>query len=153
MVTMIDWLQQSFQENSVVWLLISSVVGGIVGASMKFVFDVVLPQQLQQKRDAINIKRKYSTPILLSASELRGRLDNMIRYIKAVEKENWLKPDGYYFISTLYSVGKFFGWLQILRKTVAYLDFTTSKETRKFESFLNLIEKGLDFGHFRKWIG
>jgi hypothetical protein len=39
-------------------------------------------------------------------------------------------------------VGQFFGWYQILRNTVVYLDFTTTKETRKFEYFLNLIEEG-----------
>jgi hypothetical protein len=97
---MLNWLQQSFQEYSILWLLVSSILGGIIGASMRFVFEVILPQQLQQRRQVIAVKRKYATPIL------------------------------------------FFGWLQILRRTVVYLDFTTTKETQKYERFLEAIENG-----------
>ncbi len=39
-------------------------------------------------------------------------------------------------------VGQFFGWLQILRRTVVYLGFTTMRETRKYERFLAAIETG-----------
>lgn len=140
---MFDWLQLSFEQNTILWLLVSSVLGGIVGASMRFVFDVILPQQLQQRREVIAVKRKYRTPILLAAEELRNRLGNIIKNIKLIEKDGWLKydPPGYYYISTLYVVGQFFGWLQILRRTVVYLDFTSTKETRQFERFLDAIEK------------
>lgn len=140
---MSDWLQQSFQENSILWLLLSSILGGVIGASARFVFDVILPQQLQQKRQVIAVKRKYRTPILLAAEELRRRLENMIQHIDAIESQGWLSdrdPPGYYYPSTLYVVGQFFGWLQILRRTVVYLDFTTTKETRQFEGFLEAIE-------------
>jgi hypothetical protein len=139
------WLQQSFQENTIVWLLISSVLGGIIGASVHFLFDFLLPQQAQQRREVISVKRKYATPVLLAAAELRGRLGNMIRFIERVQREQWLNPDapsGYYYASTLYVVGKFFGWLQILRRTIIYIDFTSVKETRQFENFLKAIEDG-----------
>jgi hypothetical protein len=141
---MLNWLQQSFQENTVLWLFISSTLGGIIGASTRLVFDVILPRQLQQKGDVIAVKRKYATPILRAAEELRRRLENMINHIDAIEKQGWLshEPPGYYYYSTLYVVGQFFGWLQILRRTVVYLDFTTTKETQKFERFLQAIEKG-----------
>src|SRR4051794_30715081 len=60
-------LQHSFEEHSVLWLLVSSTLGGILGASFKWVFEVVLPHRLQQRREVIAIKRKYATPILLAA--------------------------------------------------------------------------------------
>jgi hypothetical protein len=140
---MLDWLQLSLEENTVLWFLISSVLGGIIGASMRFVFDVILPQQLQQRREVITVERKYRTPILRSAEELRNRFGNIIKNIKWIENDDWLRydPPGYYYLSTLYVVGQFFGWLQILRRTVVYLDFTSTKETRQFERFLAAIEK------------
>ncbi len=140
---MLDWLQQSLEENTILWLLVSSILGGIVGASMRFVFDTVLPQRLQQRREVIAVKRKYRTPILLAAEQLRNRLANIIKHIEEIEEKNWLgsNPPGYYYVSTLYVVGQFFGWLQILRRTVAYLDFTSTRETQQFEQFLNAIEK------------
>lgn len=133
------WFQQSFEEHSILWFLISSVVGGVIGASARFVFDVILPQRLQQSQKVIAIKRKYATPILLAADELRCRLRNIITHIEAIEHEGWLSH-GYYPMSTLYVLGQFFGWLYILRRTVVYLDFTTTRETRKFERFLMAIE-------------
>lgn len=138
-----NWLQQSFQENTILWLLISSVLGGIVGASLRFLFEFLLPQQVQQRREIIAIKRKYTTPLLLAAIELRHRLENVIEHIAAIEREHWLASEsltGYYFLSTLYVVGKFFAWLQILRRTIVYLDFTSVKETRQFENHLRAIE-------------
>jgi hypothetical protein len=58
---MLNWLQQSFEENSILWLLISSILGGIIGASMRFVFEVILPRHLQQRHQVIAVKRKYAT--------------------------------------------------------------------------------------------
>lgn len=140
------WLQDSFQEHSIVWLLLSSVLGGITGASFKFLFENLLPQHLIQKRDIIAVKRKYSTPILLAADQLRRRLGNMIANIGKIEKEEgWLpsvNPKNYYYLSTIYAVGYFFGWQQILRHKIVYLDFTTTKETKIFEAFMRAIFTG-----------
>lgn len=140
-----NWLQQSFQENTILWLALSSVIGGFVGASVRFLFDVLLPQQLQQRREIIAVKRKYAAPVFAAAADLRDRFDNMIRLVQRVEAEGWLSsthPSNYYYYSTLYVVAKFFGWLQILRRTIVYLDFTSVKETRRFEKFLKAIEDG-----------
>ena len=140
-----NWLQRSFESNSLLWLLISSILGGIVGASIKLLFEVLLPSHLQQRREIIAIKRKYTTPILLAAEALRNRLHNMIRLIERIQNERWLsyenKP-GYYYLSTIYLVGRFFGWVEILRRTVVYLDLSTIEETGKFEKYLEAIEFG-----------
>jgi hypothetical protein len=139
-------LQRSFEEHSIAWLLISSVVGGFIGASAKLIFENILPQRLQQRREVIAVKRKYATPILLAADDLRNRLKNMIKYINKIEQEGWLShhdPPEYYHLSTLYIIGRFCGWLEILRRTVVYLDFTTTKETSQYGQFLKAIEAGL----------
>jgi hypothetical protein len=141
-----NFLKESFEEHSIAWLFISSVLGGIVGASFKFVFEVILPYDFQKRREAILIKRKYSTPLLLAAEALRNRLENMIKFIDRIETEGWLSRDEslnpYYLLSTLYVVSNFFGWVEILRRTVVYLDMANVEETKKFELFLEAIEAG-----------
>ena len=141
-----NFLKESFEEHSLAWLFISSVLGGIVGASFKFLFEVILPYDFQKRREAIVIKRKYSTPLLLAAEALRNRLENMIKFIDRIEAEGWLSRDElsnpYYLLSTLYVVGILFGWVEILRRTVVYLDMANVKETKKFELFLEAIEAG-----------
>ena len=140
-----DWLTRSFQEHSILWLLLSSIVGGVIGATVKFLFESLLPQRLTQKREIIAVKRKYSTPILLAADELRDRMLNMIRLIDSIENENWLPStdlSGYYYLSTLFTVARFIGWQRILRREVVYLDFTTTTETKTFEDFMTAIRRG-----------
>lgn len=143
---MASWLQQAFQENTILWLFLSSVVGGIIGASTKFIFDVVLPQRVQRGREAIIAKRKYASPILHTAIALRDRAENIIKNIHVIEEESWFpandNTEKYYYMSTLFVVGQFFGWVQILRQTIVFLDFTTTTETQKFEGFLTMIENG-----------
>lgn len=138
-----NWLNRSFEEHSILWLLATSTIGGLIGAFGKLTFEVIVPNRLQERRELINLTRKHSTPILLAAEALRNRLANMIRLIELVESGNWLsyeeKPT-YYYISTIYLVGRFFGWLEILRSTVVYLDKFSIKETRRFEKFLEVIE-------------
>jgi hypothetical protein len=139
-----DWLQTAFEENSVLWLLVSSLLGGVIGASLRLVFEVILPQRIQQQREALAVERKYRVPILLAAEELRNRLGNIIRNINAIEQEGWLQhnPPGYYYLTTLYVVAQFFGWFRILRRRVTYLDLASTQETRLFEGYLKLIETG-----------
>lgn len=140
------WLTRSFQEHSIFWLLASSMLGGVIGASLKFLFESFLPQQLTHRREIIAVKRKYSTPILLASEELRRRLHNMITLIQLIETESgWLQsdePNGYYYVSTIYTVARFLGWQQILRREVVYLDFTTTNETKTFEAFMRAIREG-----------
>ena len=141
---MSDWLTKSFQEHSIFWILTSSILGGIVGASLRFLFDVFLPQRLKDRQEIIATKRKYSTPILLAADDLRKRCANLIQQIDLIEKEEWLsarKLNSYYYLSTLYTVAQFIGWRQVLRQTVVYLDFTTTKETRTYENLLAAIQQ------------
>ena len=134
-------LMKELPEISIYWLLVSSVLGGIAGASFKFLFENLLPQHFTQRREIIEVKRKYSTPILLAADQMRRRLRNMIEHIEEIERQeqDWLPPTRdprvYYFASTLYTVAHFLGWQQVLRREVVYLDFTTTRETRIFEGF------------------
>jgi|GEM_PF-2320015 len=140
---LITWFNYSFQSNSVMWLLISSFLGGIIGASSKFIFEIILPSQLKEKKEVVVIARKYSIPILVSAEALRNRLDNMIRLHETIEENGWLsynETPGYYYLSTLFLAGRFLGWVEILRSTVVCLDLSSVQQTRKFGRYLSSIE-------------
>lgn len=138
------WIQKSFEQYSILWLLTSSILGGIIGASTKLLFEVVFPYHLQQRNEVIAIKRKYTTPILLAAELLRNRFKNIIKNIEKLQDGRWLSVEtpGYYYLSTIYVVANFLGWIGILRQTVTFLDLTSTKETRRFERYLDTIEAG-----------
>jgi hypothetical protein len=143
-----SWLERSFEERSINWILISSLIGGLVGASAKLIFEVILPARLKERREIISLTHKYTTPILLATEALRNRLFNMINLIELVEKDQWLSCNNqtsppqptYYYLSTIYLLGRFFGWVEILRSTVVYLDLASVRETRRFERYLEAIE-------------
>jgi len=113
----------------------------------------MLPRRHEEKQKIVATKRKYSTPIVLAADELRRRFENIIQHIDKIEMEAWLTPDeldpsepeqlqNYYYMNTLYRFGCFFGWLEHLRRTIVYLDFTSVRETRVFANYLELIKEG-----------
>lgn len=140
---MINWFNNQLNETSIFWLLLSSLVGGVIGASFKFIFDYLLPENLKSRKEVLEIKSKYAVPIFYSAVELRKRLDNVLKLIKIIEKgDGWLNkedPDDYYFLSTIYITAQFFGWTQILRRTVVYLDLSSTSETKAYSYGLEAI--------------
>lgn len=140
----IDFLEKSIEEHSLIWLISSTTVAAFIASLFKLLFEEIFPSKFRGRALVIATKRQYSTPILLAAVELRNRLGNMIRYIVDIENDGWLATENkerYYYLSTVYLVGKFFGWVQILRSTVVYLDMASVSETRKFENYIYLIEK------------
>ena len=140
-----EWLTRSIDEHTVAWVLLSSLLGGIVGGALGFLFEFILPERFKERREVLAIKRQFATPIFRSVDELRRRLRNMIQRIDNIETEGWLASEhvsGYYFISTSYVVGCLLAWLQILRRRVVYLDFTTTRETKTYEYFLETIQQG-----------
>ena len=65
-----NWLTQSFQQYTVAWILISSLVGGIIGAFVKFLFEDVVRPYFGWRRDTAAIVRRYTTPLIRSAEAL-----------------------------------------------------------------------------------
>lgn len=141
---MINWLTGQLNEVSILWLLLSTIGGGVIGASLRFLFDYLVPENLKTRKEIIAVKTKYAVPIFYSAVELRKRLDNIIQFIRQIEKEpGWLdkddRDDDYYFLSTIYLVAQFLGWMRILRRTVVYLDLTNTQETKAYSYGLDAV--------------
>ena len=143
-------------KNPTVIAFISAVLGAIIGASIKFFTEVYFPRGLEDRRQILITKRKYSNTILKSADELLARLENIIKNISIIEKNRWLHPlskaeittipfTRYYYISTIFCFAQLIGWIEILRKEQSYLDFTSVKETRIFNQYIKLIYDVLNY--------
>jgi len=128
-----SWVTRSFDQYTVVWLLVSSVIGGVVGASIKFIFDDVLSPRLGSRRETRRTIRKYTTPLIRSAEALERRINIMIRN----ESKRWFDTDDYFRLSTLYIFGEYFAWIRILERTFGFVPYESRKRGREFNFRLN----------------
>jgi hypothetical protein len=137
----LETILRSFEEHSIIWILISAGIGGLIGALIKFVFEQVLGPRLQSARAARVALRKYSYPLLRAADTLDRRIENLIRFVS----EKWFDDpnDDYYRISTLYLLGSYFGWCKILENE-AFLEYEISdKRAKDFSIQFNRVFKGI----------
>jgi hypothetical protein len=131
-------LLQSFPQSSIFWLVVSGLIGAVIGAVVKFVFDNVLGPRYQQSREARSSLRKYTYPLLRAADALDARLYNFIRQ----SEPSWL-TDEYYRLTTLYVIGCYFGWCRLL-DAEAFLDYELSdRRVKRFNVLFSRVFKSL----------
>ena len=101
---------ESFNQYTPAWILISSIIGGVVGASIKFLFDKILSRRFNKNSEANEALKHYSFPLLKSAASLHKRLDFIISNKRDRSLYNQ-HSDGYsiYKLSTLYPICHFLG--------------------------------------------
>lgn len=136
-----EFLRQSFQEHSVIWLLISAGVGGLIGALIKFVFETVIASHYESRLNSQKMLRQFRYPLLRAADSLDRRLENLIHFVD----QKWYDDpdDDYYRLSTLYLFGCYLGWAKIL-EDAAYLEFEGSNTSaRNFSIRFNRVFKAL----------
>lgn len=130
---MSDWLAQSFEEHSVFWLLLSGVIGGLISALLKFLFEVFFKAKFEESRARKKLVQQYSTPLYRTGKSLSNRVYNLIRnYPQAT-----YSSDEYYRISTLYFLGEYLAWIRLLERQVNYLSFNNSKTSKQFDEQLH----------------
>lgn len=143
-----DLLFKSFEENSIGWVFLSAILGGIIGASTKLIFENVFPFHLAQSRLAYQTLERLKFPLMQAADTLDRRLENLICNID----ENWYlhSEDDYYRISTLYLFANFFSWCKILEQE-AFLRYEFSdRSAREFSiSFYSVFKGMTSFSYFR----
>lgn len=143
-----DALLRSFEEHSIIWIIISAGIGGLLGALIKFVFEQVLGPRLRSVRAAKVALRRYTYPILRTADTLDRRIENLIRF---VDKKWFDDPkEDYYRLSTLYLFGRYFGWCKILENE-AFLKYEISdRKARNFNIRFYRVFKGITgFDYFK----
>ncbi len=108
-----------------------------------------LDEQRQRQLEAEKLAARYAKPLLQAAYELEGRLGSIL-----VEERNgrlWLWPDwkadpentklppvtfDYYLKSTLYLIGQFFAWIDIMKKEEIFLPLSDKMVNQKFQTLL-----------------
>jgi hypothetical protein len=140
-----DWLTDSFEEYTVAWILISSFVGGVVGASVKFLFEDILRPRLGTRRETRAVTRKYATPLVRSAEALERRINNLIRN----RDRRWYEDSEYYRLSTLYAFAEHLSWIRMVEEEFGFLPFESSRKGREFNQRSNGIFRALSsFAYF-----
>ncbi len=138
---MIEFILRSFEEYSIIWIIISAGIGGLIGSLIDFVFNQLIAPKLQISRDSKAAIKKYRYPILRSADALDRRLENLIKFVD----KKWFddSEDDYYRLSTLYLIGCYFGWSKVLEDE-AFLEYELSnKKAKQFSIQFNRVFKGL----------
>ena len=138
---MIEFILRSFEEYSIIWIIISAGIGGLIGSLIDFIFNQLITPKLQISRDSKAAIKKYRYPILRSADTLDRRLENLIKFVD----RKWFDDpeDDYYRLSTLYLMGCYFGWSKVLEDE-AFLEYELSnKKAKQFSIQFNRVFKGL----------
>lgn len=125
-----------------------SVVGGIASfyAQLTFRKRQYLHEERQsiaeRSREADTVRSRYRDPLLASAYALQSRIFNIVeRRLFEQPAETTVRTNGksYATESTLYTIGEFLCWKEILRREIQFLDLGDDNETKR----LNICFEGV----------
>lgn len=105
------------------------VIGGVVG-----LYGQARLASQARRREAEAVLAKYQEPLVHAAYELQSRLYNILEleflqkyYIDADDEGQ----RDYAVRNTVYVVGQYFGWSEILRREIQFLSYSDSNKTRR----------------------
>ena len=108
-----------------------------------------LDEERKRQVEAEKLAARYAKPLLQAVYELEGRLESILH-----EERNgrlWLWPNwqpdpddinmppvtyDYYLKSTLYLIGQFFAWIDIMKKEEIFLPLSDREVNREFQTHL-----------------
>lgn len=79
--------------------------------------------------------RSYEQPLLSSAYDLQSRLFNIHRGFRGRRDE-----DDYFRSNTLYVIAEFFGWLEIVRREMQFLDLGKDGDSARLKAALDRVQ-------------
>lgn len=125
---------------------VASIVVAIVSAAISIVslsFSFTLQARLQRQQgeetraaEAQSLVAHYRDPLLRTAYDLQSRLYNMLQ-------RNGFRGDGdseYFRLNTLFVVADFFGWLEIIRRDMQFIDLGADNATRELNKQIGKIQ-------------
>jgi hypothetical protein len=143
----VGWFSQSFGQDTVFWLIVSSLVGGVIGSAVRFGFEDLLRPRFGASRDIRATTRKYSTPLIRSAESLERRINNFLRNLD----QGWYATDEYYRQSTLYVFANYLAWVQIIEENFGFLPYESSRSGQVFNRRLNGFFRALSSFSYFSW--
>lgn len=132
------WLTSSFEEHTIAWLILSTIIGSVLGSTITLLFDEIIRPQITMMREIRQVYRKYRNPLLTSAVSLERQINTIV---KDIGEPGLISQ--YYRLSTFYKFGLFFFWVRRIELEVGYLDMGSSLNAKKFTSLLYAPFRGL----------
>jgi hypothetical protein len=136
----IDLLIRAWNEHSIAFVFLSAVIGGFVGATLKLLFEFLIPERLRARREAKVIVSRYRAPLARSVYALIARIDNF----RLMAEHKWFDIDEYYRLSTLYVFCEYFAWKEILLGELTRLRYESSGKNRRLALLIDNVEKAFN---------
>jgi hypothetical protein len=99
--------------------------------------------QLDRQQASEEVVRRYREPLLLAAFDLQARICNIVRDGFLVRHLGSADPAEreYARVSTLYRIGDYFGWTEILRRGLQFLDLGDDRRTSDLAELLAQVSR------------
>jgi hypothetical protein len=112
---------------AIIALVASAVTAGIS------LYGQTRSEAVATRREAQATLRRNREPLVAAAYEFQSRLFNILRqqFLKKYYVAGDKKQREYAVKNTLYLVGQYLGWTEILRRQIQFLDFSEVEETRE----------------------
>ncbi len=168
-----NWFTETFAEQSIGWLLISTVVAlisGLLSSLLTYrlkrqeITDTALAD-IQKRRHELALEAensreerirqeviRWANPILGTVKDLESRLRNILynKGYQVLSEEsqkqidlNWSISYDYFMYSTLYLFGQYFAWVQMLQEELNFELFQSQQEKDKFFEAVEKVSSSL----------
>jgi hypothetical protein len=99
--------------------------------------------RLDRQQASEDLVRRYREPLLLAAFDLQARIHNIVQsgFVSRHMGSNDPGEHHYARASTLYRVGDYFGWIEILRRGLQFLDLGEEERTHELGERLNVVSR------------
>jgi hypothetical protein len=143
---------------------IVTVVGSLIALYLKEVLAVRSFERWKSRQTLLGVYRRYQLPIFLAAEELAGRLYGLARHdndreirkieIDILKKDISRAPHAmvsehyfqYRFVSNVYRLCCFLGWIELYRRDIGTLDVDSLDRNHLLESCLGNVRSALADG-------
>jgi hypothetical protein len=111
------------------------IVVALVGALVTVVYGPVLKARLDRRRQAQDLEARYREALMSSAYGLQARLFDishaeLLAYSDDFEHDAQAEAQGYVRTSTLWMIGRYFAWVELLRRDNYFLALGTTSRGR-----------------------
>lgn len=149
-------------------LVTISTILGFLGKSLWDIYFVDrrktdYAEKVKRKTTLEDTFRKYSKPILLSASDLQDRLWHLTQRqaksqypillneeLDEAKSPTWVMSKRHYLIGTIYLIARYFAWIEILKTKIQFIESDNDEYTREFSQKIKAIERILSETNLQK---
>jgi hypothetical protein len=134
-----------------------------ISASLGVIGKSIVDSFFKRRETNYEISKRYSRPILLAASELQSRLWEITQRQARSSKPLFLQENDsepysstysmtrkHFLVSTVYLFGKYFAYIEILKKKAQFVELKKTNNSRSFSALIKAVERTLAETDLRK---